>query len=391
MSKFDELVNRRGSGSIKWAVKENELPMWVADMDFKAPECVQEALKRRVEHGVFGYCEPDDAWRNAYVSFYHDLYGWNINPEDLIFCLGVVATCSSSVRALTEVGDQVVVMTPVYNIFFNSIVNSHRIPVEVPLFFDGGSYSLDFEGIEKAFADPKTKLCIFCNPHNPVGKIYTKEELLRLASLARKYGVIILSDEIHGPVHIPGKPYVPFLSIEGVEDVVYATFSPTKAFNLAGIHTSAIVIPNHEIRKKVERQINTDEVAEPNVFSCVASTAALNEGREWLCELQSYIASNRAYASKFIREEIPALHVIEGDATYLLWVDAREVCGDGKEFAGFLREKTGLFVSAGEAYGKGGEGFLRINLAAPLERVKDGLSRLKEGTMLFLKNHGKRC
>lgn len=384
MNDFDELIDRRNTGSIKWDVDENELPMWVADMDFKAPPCVIDALKKRVEHGVFGYCEPNEQWRNAYVSFYRDLFDWNIDPKDLIFCLGVVAVCSSSVRALTETGDQVVVLTPVYNIFFNSIVNSHRVPVQVPLLYKEGVYSLDYEGIEKAFANPKTKLCIFCNPHNPVGKIYSKEELSKLASLARKHNVLILSDEIHGPVSIPGKRYVPFLSVEGAEDVVYSAFSPTKAFNLAGIHTAAIAIPNPDIRKRVERQINTDEVAEPNVFSCVASIAALNEGRGWLKDLNAYVAGNRAYAMAFIQKEIPSLRPIVGEATYLFWVDANGICGDGKKLAGFLREKTGLFVSAGEPYGKGGEGFLRINLAAPRKRVEDGLSRLKKGIELFL-------
>ena len=384
MSDFDELINRRNTGSIKWNVGEDELPMWVADMDFKAPKCVRDALAKRVEHGVFGYCEPDEAWANAYVSFYKDLYDWHIDPKDLIFCLGVVAVCSSSVRALTEVGDQVAVFPPVYNIFYNSIRNSHREIVEVPLLNEDGVFSLDYEAIEKAFSNPKLKLCIFCNPHNPVGKIYSKDELTKLVSIARKHNVYILSDEIHGPISIPGKKYVPFLSIEGVEDVVYSAFSPTKAFNLAGIHTAAIAIPSKEIRARVERQINTDEVAEPNVFSCVASIAALNEGREWLKQMNEYVAVNRAYAEEFIEKNIPGLRVIHGEATYLLWVDARKICPDGKKFAGFLREKTGLFVSGGETYGKGGEGFLRINLAAPLERVKDGMARLQKGTVLFL-------
>ena len=385
MNEFDELVNRRGSGSIKWDVKENELPMWVADMDFKAPECVREALAKRVEHGVFGYTEPGKEWREAYVNFYHDLYHWDINPEDLIFSLGVVAIVSSSVRALTKAGDQVVVLTPVYNIFFNSIVNNKRVPVQVPLLLENGEYSLDYDGIEKAFAEEKTKLCIFCNPHNPVGKIYSAEELMRLAELARKHGVIILSDEIHGLVTRPGRPYVPFLSLSGVNDVVYSAFSPTKAFNLAGIHTAAMAIPNQDIRALVERQLNTDEVAEPNVFSCVASIAALNEGRDWLKRMQEYVYANRDYAEDFIKKYIPELTPIHGDATYLLWVDCRKISADSGLFLDYLRQNTGLFLSKGEAYGQGGEGFIRINLACPLSRVKEGMTRLKEGVSLFLR------
>ena len=379
MAEIDEKVDRRGSGSIKWDVKDNELPMWVADMDFRAPECVRNALEHRVGHGVFGYCMPDERWAKAYADFYRDLYHWDLNPQDVVFCLGVVPVVSSSVRALTEVGDEVVVLTPVYNIFFNSIVNNRRVPVQVPLRYEDGTYSLDYEGIEKAFSSPKAKLCIFCNPHNPVGKIYSKEELTKVMELAKEHGVIILSDEIHGPVSRPGYPYVPFLTIEGAEQVVYSAISPTKAFNLAGIHTAAIAMPNPDIRKKVERQINTDEVAEPNVFSCVASTAALNEGREWLEQMNAYVFASRDYAFQYIKENIPELTPVEGNATYLLWVDCRKICANSKDFLTFLREKTGLFLSSGEAYGQGGEGFVRINLATQRSQVEDGLRRLKEG------------
>ncbi|MBE6127453.1 MAG: putative C-S lyase [Erysipelotrichaceae bacterium] len=383
MSEFDILVDRRKSGSIKWDVKDNELPMWVADMDFSAPECVRKALAKRVEHGVFGYCMPDEAWAKAYVGFYQRRFGWDIDSKDLIFCLGVVPVLSSSVRALTEVGDKVVLFTPVYNIFFNSILNSKRVPSVVPLIEKDGVYSLDYENIEKAFADEKAKLCFFCNPHNPVGKIYTEEEMAKLLALAKKHNVIILSDEIHGPVSLPGHPYKPMLSIPLSSEVAYSAISPTKAFNLAGIHTAAIVIPNPEIRKKVERQINTDEVAEPNVFSCVASTAALNEGDEWLDKMNAYVAVSRKYASDYIKKEIPSLRVIDGEATYLLWVDCRKICADSRDFLAFLREKTGLFLSNGEEYGAGGEGFVRINLATSHQNVEEGLRRLKEGVEAY--------
>ena len=389
MNSFDDIVSRRGSGSIKWDVKENELPMWVADMDFKAPECVRQALAKRVEHGVFGYTMPDDAWAEAYVRFYGDLFDYHINPEDLIFSLGVVPIISSSVRALVAPGEQVVVLTPVYNIFFNSIVNNKAVPVEVPLAYHDGVYSLDFPAIEEAFAQEKTKLCIFCNPHNPVGKIFSKEELSRLAELARIHHVLILSDEIHGPISRPGKPYVPFLSVEGVEDVVYAALAPTKAFNLAGIHTAAVVIPNKEIRKKVERRLNTDEVAEPNVFSCVASTAAFNEGREWLRQMNEYVFASRDYAVDYIRREIPELLPIEAEATYRLWVDCRALTSDSGAFCDQLREETGLFVSKGLPYGQAGEGFIRINLACPRSLVEDGLKRLKRGVMSWKEKHGR--
>lgn len=380
---LDEYVDRRNSGSIKWDVEDNELPMWVADMDFKAAPCVLNALKKRLDHGVFGYCAPDKSWSDAYVGFYSRHYGWNINPDDIFFSLGVVPTLSSSVRALAEKGDEVVIFPPVYNIFYNSIRNNGCVIKEVPLLEKDGIYSLDYQSIEKAFASPKAKLCIFCNPHNPVGRIWEKEELLELYRLAKKHNVIILSDEIHGLVTRPNKNYLPYLSIEGVEDYVYSAISPTKAFNLAGIHTSAIVIPSKEIRAKVERRLNTDECAEPNAFSCVASTAALNEGDEWLANLNEYVFANRDYAEGYIANKLPNLRVIHGDATYLMWVDCKGLKNSGKDFASFAREKTGLFVSEGSAYGKGGEGFIRINLACPRSTLEDGLSRLEKAVKLY--------
>ena len=375
---FDELVNRRHTNSIKWDVGEDELPMWVADMDFKAPPWVIAALRKRVEHGVFGYAMPDEEWANAYVNFYGRHFNWKIDPQDIFFSLGVVPCLSSSVRALCKPGDEVVIFSPVYNIFYNSIRNNGCVIKEVPLLEKGDEFFLDYPSIEKAFASDKAKLCIFCNPHNPVGRIWSKEELRELYDLAKKHNVIVLSDEIHGLVTRPGHPYVPFLSLEGVEDVVYSAISPTKAFNLAGIHTSAIVIPDPEIRKKVERQLNTDECAEPNAFSCIASTAALNEGDQWLAEMNEYVYKNRTFAENFIKNEIPELRVIPANATYLMWVDCRALPDGGKDFAKRAREKTGLFVSDGAAYGKGGEGFIRINLACPRSLVEEGMKRLKK-------------
>lgn len=375
---FDELVNRRHTNSIKWDVGEDELPMWVADMDFKAPPWVIAALRKRVEHGVFGYAMPDEEWANAYVNFYGRHFNWKIDPKDIFFSLGVVPCLSSSVRALCKPGDEVVIFSPVYNIFYNSIRNNGCVIKEVPLLEKGDEFFLDYPSIEKAFASDKAKLCIFCNPHNPVGRIWSKEELRELYDLAKKHNVIILSDEIHGLVTRPGHPYVPFLSLEGVEDIVYSAISPTKAFNLAGIHTSAIVIPSPEIRKKVERQLNTDECAEPNAFSCIASTAALNEGDQWLAEMNEYVYKNRTFAENFIKNEIPELRVIPANATYLMWVDCRALPDGGKDFAKRAREKTGLFVSEGAAYGKGGEGFIRINLACPRSLVEEGMKRLKK-------------
>ena len=383
---FDELIDRRQTGSIKWSGSPNELPMWVADMDFKAAPAIIEALRQRIDHGVFGYTEPDDDWFNAYHDYYLDVHNWKIDKGSLIFATGVVPIISSSVRKLTAVGDNVVVMPPVYNIFYNSIVNNARKPLEVPLLLQNGVYEMDWEGLEKAFSLPETKLLILCNPHNPVGRIWSKEELARLAKLAKEHDVIVLSDEIHGEITPLEKPYIPFyISCEEAKEIGYAAISPTKCFNLAGIQTAAMVIDNAEIREKVDRQINTDEVAEPNVFAVPATIAAFKDSRDWLNQMRRYVFDNRANAERFIEEKIKDLKAIRGEATYLLWVDCSSISSDSRPLLKFLRESVELRLSDGEEYGTGGQGFFRMNLACPRSRLQDGLERLAKGIELFKK------
>lgn len=381
---FDKVNNRRNTGSLKWNVKEGVLPMWVADMDFQTAPATKRAIQERAATGIYGYAEPSEEWYNAYISFFKDTHGFEIERDWLLFCLGVVPTISSSVRKLTSIGDYVVVTPPVYNIFYNSIVNNARVPLEVPLINEDNHYRMDFEGLETAFSNPKTTLFILCNPANPIGRIWTKEELAKIGFLAKKYGVIVLSDEIHGEIVEPGKSYVPFLSVNDInKEVGFAAISVTKAFNLAGIQTSAIVIPNEDIRAKVNRQINTDEVAEGNVFSYLAASTALNKGREWLKELNAYLFNNRKIAEAFIQERLPELSFSKGEATYLLWIDCRKIAAHSKELEEFLLDKANLYLSSGEAYGKTGDGYLRMNLACPKETLLEGLRRLENGIQLF--------
>ena len=377
---FENPPSRKGTNCYKYDYVKGDLPMWVADMDFvTAPEII-EALRERVEHGIYGYATIPSSWKKAYKDYYQERYQWSFEEEDIVFALGVVAILSSSVRALTNVGDNVVILPPVYNIFYNSVVNNKRKVLEVPLVERDGHFLVDFGSVEAAFALPETSLCILCNPGNPTARIWSKEELNEFAALARKYNVVILSDEIHGLLTRPGKEYVPFLKAgEHNEDVGFAAISPTKAFNLAGIHTAALVCPSKAIKAKVERQLNTDEVAEPNVFSCVAAEAALTQGKQWLEQCREVLFSNRDYATAFIKENIPGLIPYEGDATYLLWVDHKRVEPDSEKLCQYLEEKEGLVFNVGPHYGKGGEGHLRINLACPRARLEEGLRRLKEG------------
>lgn len=383
---FDALPPRRGTDSIKWNVRENELPMWIADMDFAVAPPIQKAILERASHPVYGYSDIQEEWYQAYIDFFRDRHSFEIQKDWLIFSTGVVPTISSSVRKLTSSGDEVVLLTPVYNIFYNSIRNNLRFAKEVPLRYFANSYSIDFPLLEEALSSEKAKLLILCNPQNPIGKIWSEEELSEIGRLCKKHHVIVLSDEIHGEVTKPGVSYVPFLSVnETNKEIGFAAISVTKAFNIAGIHTSAIIIPNKELRAKVVRQLNTDECAEPNVFAIPASVAALHDSQDWLDEMREYVERNKEYVYGFLEKNIPSFVAIKQEATYLMWIDISKLTIDDKAFSSFAREKTGLFLTPGSTYGKGGEGFLRMNVATSLSNVKDACLRLLKAISYFRK------
>ena len=382
---FNNASSRRHTDSVKWDVKDNELPLSIADMDIETAPEIKKAILKRAESGIYGYTEPMDDWYQAYISFFSNRYNVKLEKEWMMFSTGVVPSISSSVRKLTKEGDNVVVLSPVYNIFYNSIVNNNRNVLEVELIHDGDDYKIDFESLEKAFALENTSLIIFCNPANPVGRIWTKEELAKLGELAYRHSVIVLSDEIHGFITRPGKKYIPFFSINETNKMNSVNcVSVTKPFNLAGIQTSLCFVPNPELYKKVNRQINTDEVAEPNIFACPVTVAALNEGREWLDQANAFFYENEDDVRLFIQNNIPLLSVIPSDATYLLWIDVRKIAENSKDFVTYLRETTGLILADGAVYGKGGNGFVRMNVACPKAILNDALSRLKTGVESYL-------
>lgn len=377
---FDTPVDRRGTDSMKWDVGDGELPMWVADMDFPTAPAVREALGQRLDHGVFGYSDVPQAWYDAYLYWWKERHGFSMERDWLIFCTGVVPAISSMVRKLTTPNENVVIQTPVYNIFFNSIVNNGCRVLESPLVYAHGAYSVDFADLEQKLADPQTSLMILCNPHNPVGKIWDRETLGKIGELAERHHVTVISDEIHCDITRPGVDYVPFASVSELCAKVSVTcMAPTKAFNLAGLQTAAVCVPDAHLRHKVWRGLNTDEVAEPNAFACPAAIAAFTKGGPWLDELRAYLFENRDAAEEFLREKLPQLHPVKGDATYLLWLDVSAVTDDGAALAKRLREKTGLYVSAGGSYGEAGKAFLRVNLACPRAMMLDGLERLQRG------------
>ena len=284
------------------------------------------------------------------------------------------------VRKLTTPNENVLIQTPVYNIFFNSIINNGRRVLENPLVYKDGEYSINWTDLESKLSDPQTSLMILCNPQNPSGKIWDRETLKRIGELCQKYYVTVVSDEIHCDITDPGKEYIPFASVSDIcRDISITCIAPTKTFNMAGIQTAAVVVPQKNLRHKVWRALNTDEVAEPNTFAISAAISAYKNGAEWLDELRQYISNNKQIVYDYVEANIPDISVVKSDATYLLWIDCSKLTKDSRRLAADIRKKTGLYLSAGSVYGKGGESFLRLNTACPASVLKDGLERLKNG------------
>ena len=381
---FDTPVDRRHTDSLKWDVAENELPMWVADMDFATAPEIQRAIQERAAHGIYGYTVVPDAWYQAYRDWWKERHKFCMKKEWMIFCTGVVPAISSIVRKLTTPAEKVLIQTPVYNIFFNSILNNGRQVLESPLKYDGDEYHIDFERLEEDLADPQTAMMLLCNPHNPVGKIWDQKTLEKIGELCQKHHVIVLSDEIHCDLTEPEQEYFPFASVsEACKENSITCIAPTKTFNLAGLQTAAVVVPNEALHHKVWRGLNTDEVAEPNVFAAGAAVAAFTEGGEWLEELRVYLSQNRQLVYDFLRKEIPQIKPVHSSATYLLWLDCSRITDHSQKLAETIRSTTGLYLSEGGQFGGNGRQFLRMNIACPRAILQDGLERMKRGIVNF--------
>lgn len=374
---FETVPSRRHTNSVKWNIKDNELPMWIADMDFKTAPAIIKAMKDKISLGAFGYEEPHEDYFSAVADWYKEEHNFRPDPSWMIFSTGVVPAISSIVRRVSHLGDNVLVQEPVYNIFYNSIENNGRHVLSSDLIFDGESYSINWRDLEEKLANPLTTLMIFCNPHNPIGKVWTREEIEKIASLCKKYHVILLSDEIHGDLVRYGTSYVPAFAIdERLLTNVISLVSPSKTFNVAALHAATVIIPNKNLRAIVNRGLNSDELAEPNLLALPASIAAYRKGHEWLNELKQILNDNFAYVETFIQNKIPKIKVISGRATYLMWLDVSKITNDSNQLNKFIRKDTGLILSAGAAYRGNGQSFLRINLACPKPMVKDAMERL---------------
>lgn len=380
---FDQLIHRTNTASEKWDQAEKLfgepeiLPMWVADMDFVSPQPVIDAILKRAEHGVFGYAFAPDSYYEAVMGWMDRRHKWPIQKDWICYSPGVVTALSLIVMSFTQPGDKVVIQPPVYPPFASTVKRHGRELVYNPLKYDNRRYFMDLEDL-KSKLDARVKLLILCSPHNPVGRVWTKEELKELGEICLANNVLIISDEIHCDLVYSGSTHTPFASMgEGFAMNTITCMAPSKTFNLAGLQTSAIIIPNPALRKRFKFSLQTLSLGLPNIFGMVAAEAAYRYGDEWLDQCLNYIKQNLTTALNYFRSEIPNVNVIEPQGTYLVWLDFRELEMKGKELEQFLSRKAKVGLSQGYMFGPGGEGFARMNIACPRSVLMEGLERIK--------------
>lgn len=385
MTDFDEIIDRRNTCSIKYdfaarrGKPEGLLPLWVADMDFKSPDCVIRALEEKARHGIFGYSDSLDDYFQVLKGWFSSRFGWEIKPEWLVKTPGVVYAVNTAVRALTNEGDSVLIQPPVYYPFTEAIRANKRRLIANQLNYTGGRYSIDFDDFEKKIIDNDVKLFILCSPHNPVGRVWTMDELTRMGDICLKHGVTVVSDEIHADFTYPGHTHNVFADIkQEFKDMTITCTAPTKTFNLAGLQISNIFIPNGSLRSRFRHEINRSGYSQPNIMGLVACKAAYAEGSEWLSELRAYLKGNLNLLSSFLEKNIPQVRLVEPEGTYLVWLDFKELGLTDKQLDDFIVNKTGLWLDGGTMFGAGGEGFQRINIACPKSILEMAMLQLKQ-------------
>lgn len=382
---FSRPTERRGTDSYKWdsAPETDIIPLWVADMDFETFPAITEALQRRVAHGIFGYTRVPEAYYEAVYNWFGKRHGWHINREDIIYTSGVVPAVSAVIKALTLPGDQVIVQGPVYNCFFSSIRNNGCETVSNSLIYNKEElrYEIDFDDLERKLAHERARLMLICNPHNPGGRVWTRDELTRVAELCHKYGVRVVSDEIHCELTLYDNEYVPFGSLpDELSHGSITCCSPSKAFNTAGLQIANIVCRDAEVRNRIDRAININEVCDVNPFGVIALQAAYSdEGYEWLTQLRAYISSNYNLLRERFARELPKCKVMRMEGTYLAWIDCSELHISSDEIEEMLMHENKVWVNAGSMYGTEGAAFIRINMACTSELLNEGITRIVNG------------
>ena len=372
---FKSVTDRHNTNCLKWDLFDDDLPMWVADMDFKVAPAIQEAIQNRASHPVYGYTVVPDELFEAYIGWWARRYGLNMSREDMAYAMGVMPSISSMIRCLTDVGDEILIQSPVYHVFFYYIEDNNRKVLENELIYENGKYRIDFDDLEEKLS--RVNLMILCNPQNPIGKIWSREDLDRIDELCRKHDVILISDEIHCDLTDPGVKYNPFKA----SDNVIRCLSPSKSFNIAGFQSSIVHCTNPELLEKIKTQMHVDNSDSCNVFATTAVIAAYNDSEDWFEELRDVLYENKQMVKDYLANELPVVRLVECDATYLLWLDCSELNTQSKVLSEFLRQNQGLFLSAGSDFGECGDNFLRMNIACPPDLLKDGLARLKAGVI----------
>ena len=391
---FDERVVRRGTGCVKWdeCADDAVIPLWVADMDFKAAPAIQEAIRRRAEHGVFGYTLVDDAYYEAIISWFGRRHGWTIRREEILYTTGVVPAMAVALKALTMAGEKVLMLSPDYNCFFSSIRNSGCEVLETALLRPssgkqaehgqrGTRWEVDWTDFEAKCADEKTTVFLLCNPHNPTGRVWTREELERMNEICMKHGVKVVSDEIHCELIMPGHRFQPFAAVsEACRQNSVTLNSPSKSFNIAGLQTANIICSRSDWRRRLDRAININEVCDLNPFGPVALKAAYNESEDWIDELNAYLWDNYTALCRFAADNLPQWKISPLEGTYLPWVDITATGMTSEEYASLLFQESRVWVNPGTMYGKeSGKGFIRLNIACPRSLLTEALERIKKG------------
>ena len=382
---FDTVIDRKNTNCLKYdfAVKrgkpENILPLWVADMDFRISSYIQEALAHQVEHGIFGYSDTKESYFNAVSSWMEKHHHWKVEAKWLVKTPGIVFALAMAVKAFTEKGDGVLICQPVYYPFSEVIKDNERRIVDSTLVQgEDGKYSIDFQDFEEKIVRENVKLFLLCNPHNPVGRVWTREELTTLGDICRKHDVIVVSDEIHSDLIFKGEHQV-FANIkEEFQDFSIVCTAPSKTFNIAGLQVSNIFIPNDELRRQFKKQIDAAGYSQLNAAGLAACEAAYRDGEEWYNAMISYVKGNIAYTKSYIEQNIPQIKMTEPEGTYLVWMDFRELGLQKSALEDLIVNKAGLWLDSGAMFGPAGEGFQRINVACGRATLTEALERLKK-------------
>ena len=389
---FDAPVERHGTDSLKFdrqppsGAAEDVLSMWVADMDFKAPDEVLRAIEARARHGVFGYTQPSDGYYQSVASWMRSRHGWEIDPRHILITPGVVFALAVAVRAYTEPGDAVLLQPPVYYPFSGVVRDNGRVPAEAPLAYAGadGGYTIDFEAFERVAAESGAKLFLFCSPHNPVGRVWREDELARIADICMRYGITIVSDEIHADFVRPGFKHVPLASLSReIADNTVTLSSASKTFNIAGLQVAHAVIPDERRRRAFNKALWVSGYSLPNALGLVATQAAYDHGAPWIDALNAYLEENWALLERFVRTRIPELKLVKAQGTYLAWLDCTALGMDDAQLERFILKDARLWLDQGHIFGASGSGFVRINIATQHSTVERALLQLEQAVRML--------